>query len=143
MGSDIVDNLLSTQGNFIAKVSKPVKLSGGSGTIVLGESRHTITATNGTVAVDGIAAVNGAFVADNISFEVSNFTSDGVILLADVYNGKDIELVKTDPQSSGVVPSGNGYEFYFVVMVSKQGAERFAKVTTDIPKYMDVQTGEE
>lgn len=143
VGSDIVDNLLSTQGNFMAKVSKPVKLSGGSGTILLGDRNYPITASDGSMTVDGIAVENATFVLENITFEAVNVTSSGLTLLADVYGGSDIELVKTDPQSSGVVPVSGGYQFYFVVMVSTQGAERFAKVTSGVPRFMDVQSGEE
>lgn len=143
VGSDIVDNLLSTQGNFMAKVSKPVKISSGTGTMVLGDKSYPVSVSNGSLTVDNKPAENRTFVLDDMTFELGNITSDSVIFLAHVYGGKDIELVKTDPQSSGVVPAGGGYQFYFVVMVSTQGAERFAKVTAGIPKFMDVQSGEE
>jgi len=143
VGSDIVENLLSTQGNFMAKVSKPVKLSGGSGTITLGGNSYPISVSGDSITINNLPVQNGTFVLENITFEAANVTSSDLVLLADVYSGKDIELVKTDPQSSGVVPASGGYQFYFVVMVSTQGAERFAKVTAGIPKFMDVQSGEE
>ena len=64
--------------------------------------------------------------------------------MATVYEGEDIELVYSDPQRSGIAPAGrNAYTFFFGVLVSQKGAQRFADVTTAIPSYIDFQTGEE
>jgi preprotein translocase subunit SecD len=144
IGSDIVDNLLSSQGSFLAKVSKPVKLSAGSGTMLIGENSYPVSVSNDTVFVNNQpVGSNGTFVVENITFELGNRTVDSVVFLAHVYTGKDIELVKTDPQSSGIVAASGGYQFYFVVLVSTPGAERFSKVTAGIPKFVDIQSGEE
>jgi hypothetical protein len=42
VGRDVVENLLSKQGNFEAKISKPVFLSNGNGTFELGENKYPI-----------------------------------------------------------------------------------------------------
>jgi preprotein translocase subunit SecD len=80
---------------------------------------------------------------DGIEFKYINKTANRLNFLATVYKGKDIELVYSDPQRSGVRPISNGFMFYFVVLVSDEGAERFAKVTTGIPRRLDLRTGEE
>ncbi|MFH0956507.1 MAG: hypothetical protein V1813_01445, partial [Candidatus Aenigmatarchaeota archaeon] len=85
---------------------------------------------------------NMSFTLEGIEFEVANMTSSEAILMGTVYKGDDIELIYTDPQHSGIVPAGNFYSFYFTVLVSADGAERFAKVTSGIPSQLDMDSGE-
>lgn len=143
LGSNVVDELLSSKGSFEAIISKPVEIRDGAGTIKLLENGYDVEVRNGTVIVDGkTVPENGTFVLEGISFEVGNKTDDGIIFMAMVYGGEDIELVYTDPQHSGIVPSGDFYRFYFTILVSSEGAQRFAKVTSNIPTQMDLNSGE-
>ncbi len=145
VGSEIVNNLLASAGKFEAKVTKPVYLSGDSGELQLGENKHSVKVNdNATIEVDGKQLKSGDFFnLDNIKFQYINKTTTAALFIANVYEGKDIELVYSDPQRSGVIPTGknSGYRFYFGVLVSTQGAERFAKVTSGIPSTPD-STGE-
>jgi preprotein translocase subunit SecD len=145
LSRQVIDELLSTQGTFRAAVSKPVALAGGQGQLELGSKSYGVSVTgNGTtLLVNGMtAAQNGTFELDGITFQYVNATASTLNLMADVYTGKDIELVYSDPQRSGVRPVSGGYQFFFVVLVSEEGAERFADVTTGIPSVLDVSTGE-
>ncbi|MBN2331258.1 MAG: hypothetical protein JXC85_05585 [Candidatus Aenigmarchaeota archaeon] len=143
LGSKVVDELLASKGSFEAIISKPVELRDGAGTIRLLENGYGVDDRNGTVFVDGKAVPgNGTFVLEDITFEVGNRTDDGIIFMATVFGGDDIELVYTDPQHSGIVPSGDYYRFYFTILVSSEGAQRFAKVTSNIPAQMDLNSGE-
>ena len=139
VGSDIVNNLLASTGKFEAKVTKPVYLAGEAGELQVGEKKYPVSATNQTILVDNKNLNPGdKFELDKIKFQYANRTDSTALFLADVYEGKDIELVYSDPQRSGVIPSGtNSYRFYFGVLVSQEGAERFAKVTADIPSIPD------
>lgn len=141
---DIVDELLSKQGKFDAKVTKPVTLIDGSGTLIIGEDNfHLELHENNSINVNGnIIQSNETFTLSEIEFQYLNTTENTVVLLANVYEGKDIELVYTDSQRSGVIPRGDFYSFYFVVLVSTEGAQRFADVTTGIPSHVDFRTGE-
>ncbi|RLJ10273.1 MAG: hypothetical protein DRP15_00470, partial [Candidatus Aenigmatarchaeota archaeon] len=141
---EIIDEILSKQGRFEAKVSKPVDISGGKGVIQLGEKSFSLEVINETtVRIDDMSVdVNDTFTLDGIDFELVNITNTKVVFLATVYKGEDIELVYTDPQHSGIRPEAGGFAFYFVVLVSEKGAERFAKVTTGIPSYIDMSTGD-
>ncbi len=140
----IVDDLLSKQGNFEAKVSKPVELVDGKGNIQLGERFHPVSSYgNGTIQVEKRDVVeNGTFSLDGIEFQFINQTGSRLDFMADVYSGNDIELVYSDPQHSGIRQQSSGYSFYFVVLVSEKGAQRFADVTAGIPSRLDLQTGE-
>ncbi len=140
---NVVDDLLSVKGNFEAKISKPVELSGRSGTMQLGSERFSVTVSNQSATVDGITVKEGGnFTLDGIEFEYVNSSSREALFMAKVYDGNDIELVYTDPQRSGVVPANGGYRFFFGVLVSQEGAKRFADVTSGVPSYLDIQSGE-
>lgn len=144
VGSDIVNDLLSKQGKFEAKVMKPVDLTGNTSTIKLGSDSYPVSVLGENVRVNNsVIEPNGTFTLKGIEFQYLNRTGGRLLFLANVYGGEDIELVYTDPQRSGLMPIEGGYNFYFVVLVSQKGAKRFADVTTGIPSYLDLQSGEE
>jgi len=143
VGSNVVEELLSSKGSFEAKISKPVELRDGKGRIQILSNFYNVEVMNETVTVDGkIIPENGSFVLEDIEFERDNITNNKAIFMALVYRGNDIEIVYTDPQHSGLIPVGNFYRFYFTVLVSNEGAQRFAKVTSGIPSQMDLSTGD-
>jgi preprotein translocase subunit SecD len=145
ISSDIVENLLSRQGTFEAKVLKPVDISDGKGNMQLGSNSYPVTVLeNNTIQIQNLTIKeNETFVLDDIEFQYVNVTQDSKLLFqAKVYTGNDIELVYSDPQHSGIRPQSNGYSFFFVVLVSEKGAQEFADVTAGIPSRIDLQTGE-
>ena len=136
VGSDIVTNLLASTGKFQAKVSKPIYfLNNDSSEFQLGEKKYPVKQSGQVLENEGKQIKPGeSFELENINFQYLNRTANSAIFLADVYNGKDIELIHSDPQRSGVMQSGSkSWRFYFGVLVSTQGADRFAKVTSGIP----------
>ncbi len=144
LGKGVVEQLLSAQGKFEAKVEKPVKIDGSSAALLLGKNSYPISVGNASIEINNsIIYPNQTFVLDGINFQYVNRTGNTLNFLANVYEGRDVELVYTDPQKSGVLPSGGVYEFYFVVLVSTAGAQRFADVTAGIPKHVDIYSGEE
>jgi preprotein translocase subunit SecD len=144
VGREVVDELLSKQGSFEAWVDKPVDVFGEQAIMELGDDSYTIGLVgNKSISLDDRTInENDNFTVGGINFRYINRTSNRVSLAAEVYTGKDIELVYSDPQHSGVFPRGNIFQFYFVVLVSQEGAQRFADVTTGIPSYVDFNTGE-
>ncbi len=140
IGSDVVNDLLTKTGRFEAKVSKPVTVRDGKGEIVLGEKKFPFSVSNSSIIIEGRSVnTNNTFELDGIKFQLSSIQPTKLILLGDVYEGKDIELIYTDAQRTGIQPIPGGYQFYFTVLVSKNGAERFAKVTSGIPKSLSLQ----
>jgi preprotein translocase subunit SecD len=145
---DIVDDLLSRQGKFEAKVSKPVALENNAGIMQIGVSNYPVTLlADDSILIDNqTVQPDGEFRLSGMEFQYLN-TSQGsqgnkLHFMVDVYGDNDIELVYSDPQHSGIVPQNNGFQFYFVVLVSTEGAQRFADVTTGIPSHLDINTGE-
>lgn len=143
---DIVDDLLSTQGSFEAKLSKPVHLIGEEGSFQLGSESFDVRLIGNTsrIELDGMELEEGDnFTLAGIDFEYLNKTGENVLMfVGKAYDGDDIELVQTDPQSSGVVPIQGGYRFFFGVLVSTEGAQRFADITTGAQSYLDLASGE-
>lgn len=145
VGGDIVDELLSRQGRFEAKVIKPVAVLDGTALMQLGgETIEIDILGNNSLRIENIIiSVNDTFELKNIEFEYVNATPQQLLFLATVFGGDDIELVYTDPQRSGVIPQGGGYQFFFQVLIALEGATKFADVTVGIPKFFDVNSGEE
>ncbi len=146
LGREVVSDLLSKQGNFEAKISKPVFLSKGKGNFQLGENAYPVELTENNTVLLGELTVrpNETFTLDGIDFEYINATETGgeLFFLGTAYRGEDIELVYSDPQHSGIIPRGQFFSFYFGILVSEKGAERFAKITSGIPSQMDLQSGD-
>ena len=75
IGRDVVDNLLSKQGNFEAKILKPIELDDNTGTIMLGEKEYTVSVSgNETIKVENLTIdVNETFTLNDVEFELSGF----------------------------------------------------------------------
>ncbi len=144
VGREVVTELLSKQGKFEAKITKPIEIKDGVGTFQLGFEKYQVSVSeNDSVKIGNITVqLNQTFTLKDIDFEYLNKTQDELIFLGTAYKGEDIELVYSDPQHSGVIPQGNSFMFYFVVLVSQKGSEKFADITSGIPSRMDLQSGE-
>lgn len=145
LGRDVVDTLLSKQGNFEAKITKPVYLTDNRGVFDLGDKKYDVEyLENGTVKLSNMTLrLNDTFTIDGVNFEFTNVTQSGDLqFLGSAYMGDDIELVYTDAQHSGIIPGKNYFEFYFGILVSENGAEKFAKITSGAPSQLDLNSGD-
>jgi len=140
---DVIDELLSTQGKFEAKISKPVEISGGSGIIDLGSNSYPIVVgANDSIIIENMTYEQGeSFTLSEIDFEYINASSSRIFLVGKAYDGDDIELIYSDPQRSGIMPIQGGYKFFFGVLVSPDGAQRFADITSGVQSYLDLVGG--
>ena len=144
IGSDIVNNLLTKTGKFEAKISKPVSIKDGKAQIVLGQKQFEATVLNNSIVFEGKEVeINETFKADDIDFDLVSVDPNKILILGKVYEGSDIELIFTEAQKTGIQPAQGGFEFFFTVLISKNGAERFAKVTSGIPKSLSLSGGGE
>jgi len=145
VGSDVVDDLLSRQGTFYALINKTAPVKEGEASLRIGDSYYNMTLLdNGTISVGGNAVQpGGKFTLQDVEFLYVGRTNRTAEFLAKVFDNDDIELVYTDPQKSGIQPQGKVFFFHFAVLVSKQGAERFAALTKGMGSYLDMASGEE
>ncbi len=132
-----IEALLAKQGKFEAKIPKFVKLENSSGTLMVNGKNYSVSAENSKISVLGkIIDINESFILEDIEFEFVNSTNSTVTLLGNAFESKDVKSVCMQDQP-GVCRSfvrfdGKGYEFVFQVTISKEGAERFAKLTKDM-----------
>ncbi|HLD77896.1 MAG TPA: hypothetical protein VJB16_02595, partial [archaeon] len=144
VSGDILQGLLSRQGNFEARIVKPVDLQNNAGALLVGAQPFPVTASNSSIAIQGASyAPNSTFALAGISWRYENRSGDRLLLTGLAYTGSDIELVYTDPQRAGFIPGQDSVQFYFAVLVSPAGAQRFADITTAIPSVVDVNSGEQ
>lgn len=145
VGSNVVEGLLSRQGTFEAWVNKSATLSDGRGSIKInGQSYPVEVEENQTILVEGKAVLpGGKFSLESIDFIYTGGSGDTLEFIAKVFDNDDIELIYTDSQRSGILPQGSIYFFHFSVLVSSEGAERFASLTRDMDTYLDLVNGEE
>jgi preprotein translocase subunit SecD len=131
---DEIRNFLAKQGKFEGKIAESIKFVNNTGKIILGDNNYFVELTNGKIKInDTEYFVNDSFVLEDIQFDVYNITNNSAIIMANIFSGKDIVAVLTDPQHSRLYPVDGRYDFSFTVQITKEGARRFAKVTKNQP----------
>jgi len=78
VGRKIVDDLLSSQGKFEAKITKPVSIIGESAELQLGSDKYPVTIIgNDSLEINGSRfSPNGTFMLEGISFQYMNRTKN-------------------------------------------------------------------
>ncbi len=128
---DVIERLLASRGNFEAKIPNEIRLMSGKGSFSLGGTTHEIEKIGEELKIDSSAHKQGDIVSvDNIDQEIVNYTDSSAFLYSSILKGNDIENVFTDSTHSVLQNTGNGYRFAFSILLSRDGAERFAKVTS-------------
>jgi protein-export membrane protein SecD len=124
--------LLEHQGRFEAKIPVILDVADNKAAITL-DRYYLIYVDNNSISINNITAVAGdSFTLSGIQFHVESI-GNKLNMTSTVFTGKDIVTVFFDPQRSRIEQSGDGYNWYFSVKVSNEGAEKFAWVTQNIP----------
>ena len=135
-----IDSLLSGQGNFEAFIPRVFDYNE---SLEIGNSTFNIKKVGDGIEVDNnFLEINDTAVLDDITVELWNMTNESGVLGARVFEGDDIKHVYFDSQHSYVRNLGNYWDFAFQILISDDGANRFAKVTEDVPVDVDSKTGE-
>ncbi len=138
-----IDELLERQGKFEAYIPRVIKFENKTGRLEIGDKNYTATLVDGNVSINGkLLGVNDTIELEKIEFKVWNITNESCVLAGKVFTSEDIKYVYFDPQHAYIRRFGNGYEFSFQILISDEGARRFANVTEDIPIEIDPKTGE-
>ena len=126
-GEEIRD-FLSKQGKFEARIPILVK---NKEVLSIGDEKVNVIVRNASVIINGtIYHIGDKFTLDDVSIELKNVTENQTaVFSALVFSGDDIVFVYSNYPDSGLIPKPNGYEFFFKVKISDEGAKRFAKVT--------------
>lgn len=132
---DDVREFLAKQGRFAAKLSYTVRMVDGEGEFKVGNRTHRLEVDGERLVFEGSGyAPNETLLVDGESFRLLDFNNVTALFYVDLFEGEDITNVLTDSQNSGIQPVGDGfYEFSFGIQVSRDGADRFAKLTKGQP----------
>ncbi len=88
---------------------------------------HTFTRENGEISVNGSTYQPGDdWEIEGTTFRYINDTEDTAHLEAVAYSGADVEQVLTGEGAVG--PSGEGFEFQFPVIITRESAENVQRV---------------
>ncbi len=132
-------DLIEQQGKFEAYIDRPVTLTGGKGILKLGGKDFEVSSSGDTIAAGGKSAgINQSVTLDAgntpIKLVYAGMKNSTAVFNALVYTGSDILQVFRDVQHANVVQAAGGrWEFHFSILTSKESAEKFAKVTADVP----------
>ncbi len=132
-------DLLEKQGKFDAYIDRTVSLSDGKGILKVGGTDFPVSASEDKITVgETTVSLNQSFTLDvsgtKIDFRYENKTNDTIVLFAKVYTGSDIIQILRDAQRSNVAEAAPGqWQFYFTILTSKESAEKFSKITQDVP----------
>ena len=128
-------SLIEKQGKFEAIIARNVTLINDSAVFTFNGKPYDLVyiPADDAVKIGNLTAkINGTIQLDGVPLEFSKKTGDSVTLSAIVISGNDVKQVFTDSQHSRVTPLGNGWQFEFSITISREAAERFAKVTSDL-----------
>lgn len=137
-----IDDLLQRQGRFDGYITRVVMWNE-TGLMEIGDENYTIERLDGNISINGKElGINDTEELNGVEFKVWNVTNESAVLAGKVFTGDDIKYVYFDPEHSFVRRYGEGWEFSFQILVSDEGAQRFAKITEDVPVVIDPKTGE-
>ncbi len=134
-----IREILSGQGKFEAKIPVHIEWENQTHGTFRFEQEHTVILDNNTVTVDGTklgpgetTQIEGITISVPTPTETNNETGD-VILYATAFTGEEVVKVFKDATRQKVYPVEGGFRFEFVVLLTNEAAERFAKITKNIP----------
>ena len=138
-GEQEIKDLLSKKGKFEARI--PLTLENDSsfklGKFLQGENKiyRVVILNNTSVKINGNVYREGKkFELSDIEFRIKNLSSSKVVLEGLVFNSEDIKEVGMPPESNFLGKVKNGYKFQFGVIISQEGAKRFAELTQNLKK---------
>ncbi|MDY6770226.1 MAG: hypothetical protein SVU88_04615 [Candidatus Nanohaloarchaea archaeon] len=123
--SDLTE-LINRTGRFEARI--PFTVADGT-TFDLGKRSYTaelegrrLTVGNETVERGGTFNLSSG--PRTITFTYTNHTEDGAVISPLAFSGEDVLGVGINPRTSGVQPSGDGWQFQFQVSTTEAAAKR-------------------
>jgi protein-export membrane protein SecD len=134
-----IEDLLSKKGRFDARI--PLALENRSsfklGKFLIGENKKykVVILNNTTIKInDMVYEKEDKFELSGIKFRIKNLSLNRVVLEGLVFNSEDIKEVGLPPESNFLGKVENGYKFQFGVIISSEGAKRFAELTQNLKR---------
>ncbi|MEM5815361.1 MAG: hypothetical protein QXD89_02660 [Candidatus Aenigmatarchaeota archaeon] len=133
---DDIRNFLVRQGYFEGKIVDILSISNNATKIVFNGKSYDILLNETHIFINNsFYLVSQGFYLDNIHYEILNLTKDSLTVAAKIFTSEDIENIFTDIERNYIISYQDGYKFGFMIQISKDGAEKFAKSTKGQPIY--------
>ncbi len=130
---DVIERLLASRGNFEARIPQEIKMAEGRGSFRVGGDSYGMEKSGGGIRIENNdVGEGGTFSAGGIEHQLINVTDNSAFVSSIVLKGDDVENVFTDSTRSTMQKVAGGYSFSFSILLSKDGAERFAEVTSGL-----------
>ncbi|MBR9682499.1 MAG: hypothetical protein GOV02_02385, partial [Candidatus Aenigmarchaeota archaeon] len=142
-----IEELLAKQGKFAGKIPKLVSITDGTGIMTIDGTDYNISYSDNKITLDGkTLSINQTSTLDGLEYQFINYTNDSAVILFTAFTGEDIRSVCIQDQpgicASRLYETPGGYEFLFQVIISHEGAERFAKLTRGMETLVNPNSGE-
>jgi len=142
-----IEELLAKQGRFEGKIPKLVPIEDGKGTLNLDGKDYAVTYSDQKLTLGGRSlSMNSSATLDDLDYAFVNYTNNTAVLLFTAFTSDDIRSVCIQDQpgicTSRLYEGTGGYQFMFQVIISQEGAERFAKITRDMNTLVNPNSGE-
>lgn len=132
---DEVRDFISKQGVFEGRLLAFSRISGGEGSLKVGNDTHSFVVDEKSIEVGGeIYSGNDTFDIGDDEVQIVSITNNTVTYFIHVFDGEDIINVLSDSQNSQIGQvAGGSYQFNFGVQLSRESAEKFARLTSGYP----------
>ena len=118
-------------GDFEGKLSAPVEIKDGKGSIPIGDDSYEIKYVGGKVEYDNsLYDVGDGFMINGIEFDIINITNGSVQIEALIFNNKDISETLPSYSFARYDQASGLYDFNVFVEMSNDASDRFANLTT-------------
>ncbi|MBE0666119.1 MAG: hypothetical protein IH593_00450, partial [Bacteroidales bacterium] len=128
--------LIERQGKFEATIERNITLEDGAAEFNFNNKPYDVEylAEDDAIKVnDVILNVGDDLELDGIKLKYVNKTAEDVVILrAFVIAGEDVKQVFDDAQHTRINGAGDSWQFQFSITLSREAAERFATVTSDL-----------
>jgi len=124
--------LLVDKGEIEARIEQEIKLENDTGNLLIGDDVYKLKVANGEIEVNGfLHKINESFLINEFKFFVANVTNKSIVIEATVFDNSNLKLA--GQKLVRYQPETRMYRGEIPVIVSKQGGEKFANVTKNLP----------
>ncbi len=131
-------DLIERQGKFEATIDRNISLENNTAAFNFNKKPYEMEYLPDKDAIkigDDVLEIGDTVEVEGIIVKYVNKTADDVVTLRSyVITGEDIKQVFDDAQHTGISGTGSNWKFEFSITISREAADRFATVTSDLTK---------
>jgi len=130
-----LQQLVEQQGKFEATIDRKIIIKNDIFEFKLNNKSYNIEYLSGENKLkinNNTLKINDTIKLENITIKYINNINNAIYLKALIIENKDIKQIYWDSRHSRITGKENKWQFRFVILISNESANRFAKITKDI-----------